>query len=157
MAVGTERSRADFEALIAEVEPPLRRALCAAYGLERGREATAEAVAWAWEHRDRLAEVRQPVPFLYRVGQSRIRRRLVRVPFVRAEHHDPHVEPALAAALRALSRRQRVAVVLVHAYDWTAPEVADLLGISSSSVETHLRRGLRHLRRELHHVDEEES
>jgi DNA-directed RNA polymerase specialized sigma24 family protein len=43
-----------FDALFQEVEPQLRRALIARYGVERGREATAEALAWAWQHRSEL-------------------------------------------------------------------------------------------------------
>ena len=39
-----------FETFFAETEPRLRRALVAAYGPERGRDAAAEALAYAWEH-----------------------------------------------------------------------------------------------------------
>jgi hypothetical protein len=45
-----EPSDHEFEAFVARVEPGLRRALFAVLGLDRGREATAEALAWAWEH-----------------------------------------------------------------------------------------------------------
>lgn len=47
---------ADFEAVVLATEPPLRRALVAAYGYEEGREAAAEALAYACE---RWAQVRQ--------------------------------------------------------------------------------------------------
>jgi hypothetical protein len=60
---------------VAEVEPRLRRALVASLGSERGREALVEALGWAWEHRGSLADLGQPVSFLYRVGQSRTRER----------------------------------------------------------------------------------
>jgi RNA polymerase sigma factor (sigma-70 family) len=56
------------------------------------------------------------------------------------------VEPALPQALQRLSERQRVCVVLVHGYGWTHQEVADLLGISPSSVQNHAQRGLARLR-----------
>jgi RNA polymerase sigma factor (sigma-70 family) len=59
-------------------------------------------------------------------------------------------EPSLARLLSELPERQRVAVVLVHAYGWTAAEVADLLGVRRNTVLTHLERGLRHLRDRLH-------
>lgn len=139
-------SEGGFEAFFERVEPPLQRALVAAYGAELGREATAEALAWAWEHRGRLATLDRPVAYLYRVGQSRIRRRRVRVPFLRPDERDPAVEPGLMRAVQALSRQQRVAVVLVHGYDWSMVEVAELLGVSVSTVQTHLERGLRRLR-----------
>jgi RNA polymerase sigma factor (sigma-70 family) len=138
-----------FEAFFARVEPSLRHALNATYGSELGREATAEALAWAWEHRDRLDSLERPVAYLYRVGQSRIRRRRVRLPFVRSEYRDPEVEPELMEALRALSGQQRVAVVLIHGYAWTMAEVAELLDVSVSTVQTHLERGLGRLRSQI--------
>ena len=57
-------------------EPKLRVALMAAYGPERGREATAEALAYAWEHWERVHGMVKPVGYLYRVGQSKSRPRL---------------------------------------------------------------------------------
>jgi hypothetical protein len=39
-----------FATFFSYVEPRLRRALVARYGHERGREATAEALTWAWQH-----------------------------------------------------------------------------------------------------------
>jgi hypothetical protein len=39
----------DFDLFFQLTEPRLRRALMAAYEFETGREATAEALAWAWE------------------------------------------------------------------------------------------------------------
>jgi DNA-directed RNA polymerase specialized sigma24 family protein len=129
------------------VEPRLRRALMARYGFDAGREATAEALAWAWEHRERLPEMHSPLRYLYRVGQSRARRRKPPIiPFIRQGWVEPWVEPGLAAALRAISGRQRVAVVLVYAYDWTPAEVADLLNVKVTTVRTHLERGLKGLR-----------
>ena len=56
------------------------------------------------------------------------------------------MEPGLLAALARLSPRQREVVVLVDAFEWTHREVADLLGIRASSVQTHLERGLARLR-----------
>lgn len=105
--------------LLRGVEPKLRRALVAAYGHERGREAASEALAWAWEHRDRLPTLADPVRSLYRVGQSKGRVRARRVLHLRAEYSDPWVEPKFAGALAGMPERQRVAVVLAHGYGWT--------------------------------------
>lgn len=121
----------------------------AAFGSETGREATAEALAWAWEHRDRLGRIDDPVSFLYRVGQSRTRRRKVRIPHVRADWAEPWIEPELAAGLAALSKKQRVAVVLVCGYGWTHREVGELLGVKATTVQSHLDRGLGRLRTHL--------
>ena len=128
------------------VEPRLRTALTAAFGPDRGLEATAEALAWAWEHQDRLSTLRSPVAYLYRVGQSRTRLRKKRVIHWRSEWSEPWFEPALGRGLAALTERQRVAVVLIHGYGWKFSEVAELLAIKITTVQNHLDRGLAGLR-----------
>jgi RNA polymerase sigma-70 factor (ECF subfamily) len=57
-------------------------------------------------------------------------------------------EPAhdLVVALRALSHRQRAAVVLHHAADYPIREVAAILGSTPAAVKVHLMRGRRRLR-----------
>jgi RNA polymerase sigma factor (sigma-70 family) len=40
-----------------------------------------------------------------------------------------------------------MAVVLVEGLGWTQEEVADLMGVSPSTVRNHLRRGMEKLRR----------
>jgi DNA-directed RNA polymerase specialized sigma24 family protein len=136
----------EFEDFVGQIEPGLRRALFAVLGVERGREATAEALAWAWEHWSRIERMDNPTGYLFRVGQSRSRRRKVRPVFVRDEWHDPVIEPHLGRALAELSEAQRVAVILVHGFGWTMRDVADLNGIRVTSVQTHLERGLHKLR-----------
>ncbi len=89
-----------------------------------------------------------PVGYLYRVGQSRTRNRKTPVVFPPPGHDGiPEVEPQLGVALGSLSERQRVCVVLVYALEWTHQEVADLLGLSRSSIQNHVERGLGRLRR----------
>jgi DNA-directed RNA polymerase specialized sigma24 family protein len=139
----------EFQAFMETAEPRLRRALVAAYGHERGREATAEALAYGWERWARVQTMENPVGYLFRVGQSRTRPRKQRAVFVRNEHAEPHVEPGLAPALAELSERQRLAVVLVHGYGWTLREVGDLTGTQVTTVQNHLERGLARLRRAL--------
>lgn len=139
----------DFVRLFQELEPRLRRALMAARGVEVGREATAEAFAWGWEHRRELAEIDAPLSYLYRVGLSRVRRRKVRLPWVSSSWHEPWIEPELRRALRSLSERQRVSVVLVHGYGWTLAEVGSLLGLKPTTVQNHVERGLARLRSHL--------
>lgn len=136
-----------FTIFVKEVEPRLRHALVAAFGQDRGREATAEALAYAWEHWGRVGEMANPAGYLYRVGQSRGRRRRLApvfdpVPVGRL----PEVEPGLPAALLGLSDKQRVAVVMVHAYGWLRSDAADMLGVTVSTLDTHLQRGLAKLR-----------
>src|SRR5437764_4998597 len=96
----------DFEGFVREVEPRLRRGLVASRGPVDGRDATAEALAYAWEHWDEVAVMSNAVGYLYRVGQSRTRsRRRAFVPVPDPEL-QPEVEPALTEALRALTEQQ---------------------------------------------------
>jgi DNA-directed RNA polymerase specialized sigma24 family protein len=59
------------------------------------------------------------------------------------------VEPGLARAVAELSERQRLAVLLVHSAGWTLAEVAQLTGVSTSTVQRHVDRGLAKLRRRI--------
>src|SRR5215831_14909171 len=119
----------EFAAFMDDAEPRLRRALVAALGSQRGRDATAESLAWGWEHWTRVREMQNPAGYLYRVGRSRTRDRRHPVVFERADSPEPWVEPHLGSALAALSERQRLAVVLVHGYGWTLRDVSEVAGI----------------------------
>jgi DNA-directed RNA polymerase specialized sigma24 family protein len=136
----------EFEAMVDQVEPRLRRALVATYGFQQGREATLDALGWAWEHWDRVKRLSTPVAYLYRVGQSSLRRRRVPAVFSRESTSEPWFEPSLAPALERLSDRQRTAVVLVCGFDWTMKEVAELMGVRVTTVQSHMERGLQSLR-----------
>jgi DNA-directed RNA polymerase specialized sigma24 family protein len=144
----------EFTAFVRAAEPKLRQALVAMRGVEDARDAVAEGLAYAWQHWDRVRVMANPVGYVYRVARSRARRRLRRPLFPGAGGALPEVEPGLPAALARLPERQRVAVVLVHGWDWTQDEVASLMGVSVSTVRNHLRRGLERLRDALGvHVD----
>lgn len=137
-----------FEEFVGRVEPRLRHALVAATGQERGREATAEALAYGWEHWDRLQDMENPAGYLYRVARTaarRARKSMVALPPV-PSGELPWVEPGLPEALARLSQRQRTAVWLVHGLGWQQTEVAELLGVSPDTVWTHASRGLAKLR-----------
>ncbi len=138
-----------FCEFIARTEPQLHRALVAKLGWETGREATAEALAFAWEHWAKVTKMHNPAGYLYRVGTSRVRQRRSRTLFVRQDERSQWVEPSLGPSLAALSERQRIAVILVHGYGWTAQEVAEMTGIKRSTVQSHVERGLAHLRERL--------
>jgi DNA-directed RNA polymerase specialized sigma24 family protein len=112
-------------------------------------EAAAEALAWAWEHWDSVQSMANPLGYLYRVGQSRTRRRRARTHFARPPSGDVWVEPALPRALARLTQRQRIAVVLVHGFGWQLREVAEVTGLKVTTIQNHLERGLRRVRAEL--------
>lgn len=136
----------EFTAFFAQVEPRLRTALFAVLGAERAREATAEALAWAWETWPRIRDLEYPISYLCKVGTSKTRQRRFRPVFSPMITSDPVIEPRLGEALQRLSESQRVAVVLVFGFGWTLREVAELRGVQVTSVQTHLERGLRRLR-----------
>ena len=144
-----ETDREAFTSFVAEVEPRLHRALVALRGREIGREATAEALAWAWANWSAVEKMANPAGYLYRVGSSRTRPRREGIWLTTAPADLPGFEPGLGPALSRLSDRQRTAVVLVHGCGWTHQEVADALGVSRSSVGTHVDRAMAQLRKEL--------
>lgn len=141
-----------FTEFAQEAAPRLRRALVAAYGEQEGQEGTAEAMAYAWEHWDRIRTMDNPIGYLYKVGRTRGLwgfQRPARLPRPTALHGTPRFEPSLPAALERLSPRQRAAVLLVKGYGWTLREVADLLGVSPNTVHKHVDRALAKLRGDL--------
>lgn len=147
-----EETRADsFTDFVTETERRLRHALTAAFGAERGREATAEALAYGWEHWDRVREMENPSGYLYRVGRDRARRmsRRQALSSLVVVADERWVEPKLSAALARLPERQRLVVALLYGYQWSMAEVAGLLGISKGTVQSYSDRGLRRLRRRL--------
>lgn len=147
--VESVREATDFSTFVKEVEPKVRYALVAAYGPERGLEATAEAFAYAWQHWDRIRPMDNPAGYVYRVGSHHAARLVPisspRFPTV-PQDPQPWVEPDLPKALARLTRRQRIAVVLIRGYGYSFKEVAGLLGTSIPTVQTHLDRGVAKLR-----------
>ena len=133
-------------------EARLRQSLTPSLGIELARDAAAEAMAYGWENWQKVSQMENPIGYLYKVGKGkgrrmRIKRRapLLAVPDTRI----PDVEPALPGALNRLSERQRTIVILVHCYQWTYAEVAETLGLTRSSVQTHVERAMSSLRRDL--------
>ena len=149
----TPQVRSDsFTEFVAQNEAPLRHALIAACGGEAGRDAACDALAYGWEHWDRVQDMENPVGYLFKVGRNRARRRLTRRdPLFPAElvAGMPDIEPDLLPALSGLSERQRIAVVLVHCYQFSLSEVAVVLGLSKTTIQNHLERGMTRLRQRL--------
>ncbi len=138
-----------FALFVGATEPRLHRALVAKLGWELGREATAEALAYAWEHWGRVAVMENPAGYLFRVGASRVRPSKAHTLFEQPYERTSSIEPDLGRALSMLPERQRVAVVLIHGYGWTSVEVATMTGVRPSTIQTHLARGLATLRGQL--------
>jgi DNA-directed RNA polymerase specialized sigma24 family protein len=142
----------DFTAFVLTVETPLRQALVARYGLTVGHDATAAALAWAWENWERTQSLTNPVGYLFRVAQSSTRplrawqhRRSGSFPPERLSA-DLTTAVDLGSVLHKLPTTQRLCVLLVHAHKWKYNEVADLLSISVPAVTNHVHRGTERLR-----------
>ena len=152
----TQKPNVDsFTQFAVAIEANLRHALIAACGGDRGREVAVEALTYGWEHWERLQKMDNPVGYLYVVGRKLSRRRRRSEPmFIEAPlDRTPDVEPGLPLALAALSERQRTAVVLVHSFQWSLSEVAELMGVSKTTVQNHLERGMTSLRRQIGGVE----
>lgn len=133
-------------------EPRLRRALTASFGPQVGTEAAAYALAYVWEHWDRVGTEENPLGYAYTVGRNKARRiTLRRQPLFPdlGQRRLPHVEPGLPAAIGRLPEKQRIVVTLVYGYEWTLSEVAELLGTKKTTVQNHAERGLARLRKTL--------
>jgi RNA polymerase sigma-70 factor (ECF subfamily) len=141
-----------FTSFVKETEPRLKVALIAAFGREVGVEATADALAYGWEHWNRIRGMKNPAGYLWTVGRNRARRLASRSPKLFESvvvDRQPWAEPGLVPALEKLSEKQRVTVLLVHGFEWRLAEVADLMGVSVSTVQKHTERAMRRLRRSL--------
>ncbi len=148
--VPNETDSEAFERFLQVSEQRLRVALTASFGTVDGRIATLDALSWAWENWERLQTFSNPVGYLYRVGQTAARRARprpvpVEVPDIR-HVDDPRISPDLVEAIGALSAQQRTVVMLIHAFGWTVRDVAELLDLAPSTVQTHSERGLERLR-----------
>ena len=120
--------RDSFIDFVFDVEPRLRRALVAGYGVDRCREATTDALEYAWRKWDRVQGLTNPAGYLYRVGQ-----RIAKKPVKRQGLSDtpeaarlPWIEPGLSDGLARLTAKQRTAVVLHCSFDWTYAEIAEV-------------------------------
>lgn len=153
-----------FREFFTMAEPRLRRALVAAYGPRVGREATVDALSWAWQHRAELDEMDNAVGYLFRVGQTAARRQFRRGDReVLRSTPEPDGEMEfdsgfltgmeLSNALESLSIQQRTAVVLVHGHGIPLRVVAKTMEISVATVREHTRRGLNRLRAHMEVLD----
>ncbi|MEZ5245576.1 MAG: sigma-70 family RNA polymerase sigma factor [Acidimicrobiales bacterium] len=144
-----DENEEEFDVFVTRVQPQLERALAGHLPAPMVGDAVAEALAYAWEHRDRVLPMTNPAGYLYRVAQSRSRRRRQGLLPWTSDDAIPDIEPGLPAALARLSPKQSQAIWLVHAAGMTHVEAGEAMGISASTVANHLERGMIRLRTEL--------
>lgn len=143
-----------FTAFVREHGRRLKHALISSMGGQEGQEATAEALAYAWEHWEQLQDVSNLAGYLYRVGRTR--GLPPGSPTVRlfgepqgGSGDPPWIEPRLEKAVADLSEMQRTVVMLIHGFSWTYRETATFLNVSPGSIQRHMDRAMRKLRRDL--------
>lgn len=147
---------ADVERDLLALEPRLRRAFVARFGWPDGLDVAADVMLWAWGHRGELSEMQNPAGYLYRVGLTRAR------PLLRWRRDQGRLpteivsgngigwsEPALPSALNRLEREVRTAIVLVHCFQWSYAEVAELTNEPVHTVRNRVHRGMKVLRQKL--------
>ncbi len=144
----------DFDGFLVDVQARVRRALTPVAGADAARQATVDALIQAWGDWERVRTMDNPAGYVYTVARNRLRRErpahdVLPNELASLDGHDPMFEPQLVPRLAALPERQRVAVYLIHGCRWPVTDVAELLGVSVSTVRVHAKRGLDRLRREL--------
>jgi DNA-directed RNA polymerase specialized sigma24 family protein len=138
-----------FTRFVMDVGPRIQHGLMAAFGPEVGAEATSEALVVAWQDWQRISAMNNPAGYVYTVGRNKGRRFHPKPVFPDSPDtrvSEPWVEPGLPDALTQLTERQRVVTILLHGGDWTASEVAELLGIDRGTVQKHADRAMVKLR-----------
>jgi RNA polymerase sigma-70 factor, ECF subfamily len=139
----------DFDVFFDEEYTPLLRLMFAMTGsLVEAEELAQEAMTGAFERWDRVSAMASPAGYVYRtavnLNRSRVRRLARPLRWSRLSERSPDAEPevigSLVAALSALPRGQREAVLLVEWLGLDASEAGRILGISPSSVRSRVHR-----------------
>jgi len=154
---------AGFEDFYSAAHDRIRRALALTLrNDELARDATAEAMARAYQKWRTVSTYRNPSGWVYRVGlnwaNSRLRKRRREVTTAvdpERPQLDPNVaEPKLTAALASLPIEQRSVVVLRYYLDWSEAQTAAALAIPAGTVKSRLSRALDTLADILEDADE---
>ncbi|MFH1329822.1 MAG: sigma-70 family RNA polymerase sigma factor [Actinomycetota bacterium] len=155
--------RGRFEDFYRQHRPGLVALAFALSGSRLGADDLAhDVLEAAYRDWDRIRELDEPVAWVRRMVANRsvsaYRRRLAEVRAVArlAARREPATfpEPSVDGdriwrEVRRLPRRQAQAIALTYLEQLTMAEVADVLGCSKESVNTHLRRGRETLSRRL--------
>lgn len=139
----------DFDAFFDKEYTPLLRLMFVMTGnLMEAEELAQEAMTRALERWDRVSTMSSPAGYVYRTAVNLNRSRLRRLArplrwsreSARSSDAEPEVIGSLVAALTALPRGQREAVLLVEWLGLDAREAGRILGISPSSVRSRVHR-----------------
>lgn len=134
-----------FEAFFETERIRLHRVLFAITGSRQEAEDIAQdAFLRVWERWDRVAALDEPVGYLHRTAMNVFRdrrrrlvlglKRVLRPPAARDELAEVEARSVAADVLASLTPRQRAAIVLTEALDYSADEAGSILGIKGSTV-----------------------
>jgi len=134
-----------FEAFFEAERVRLHRVLFAISGNRQEAEDIAQdAFLRVWERWDSVAALDEPVGYLHRTAMNVFRdrrrrlvlglKRAIRPAAARDELAAVDTRSVAAAVLAALTPRQRAAIVLTEALDYSADEAGSILGIKGSTV-----------------------
>ncbi len=153
------RGKTGFAEFFQESWDPCLRAVAVSIGdVSMAEEQVAEAFARAWGSWRKVSHHPAPSAWVVRTalnaGASRWRRSVRELPLA---DHDvaapgstlPGMDPALVAAVRRLSHRQREVLVLRVILDLDIETTARQLSISPGTVRAHLSRAVTALRDEI--------
>jgi RNA polymerase sigma factor (sigma-70 family) len=138
-----------FDAVFARCFPQAFAMAARLVGRSMAEDIAAEALTRTYQRWSKVRDLSYLDAWVMRVAANLVVdavRRNRRAPALTSDRgpaeHDLADVLALRAALRRLPRRQQEAVVLRRYAGLTGEEVATLLGIGASTVDTHLARGL---------------
>ena len=143
----------------------LRAVLVAAGDRDLAEDLVAEAFTRAWGAWPKLRQHPAPRAWIVRTALNtriswwrRSRRETALDSQDEREATSPHpgLDSSLVAALRRLPVRQREVIALRLLLDLDTSTTAEMLGISSSTVTTHLHRAINALRRDILALDHRE-
>jgi RNA polymerase sigma-70 factor (ECF subfamily) len=143
------RAPMSFEVFFESERVRLHRVLFAITGSRQEAEDIAqEAFLRVWERWDRVGVLDEPVGYLQRTAMNVFRdrrrrlvlglklglKRVLRPPTARDELEAVETRSVAADVLASLTPRQRAAIVLTEALDYSADEAGSILGIKGSTV-----------------------
>jgi RNA polymerase sigma-70 factor, ECF subfamily len=117
---------------------------------EESEDIAQEAFLRLWERRDHFGDLENPVGYLYRIAMNDFRRRRRRailamkrtIGLAGPDHGmaDIDANDLVMRAMAGLSDRQRASVVLTDLLEFSSEEAGRMLGMTASTVRSHVAR-----------------
>lgn len=153
-----------FEDFFREHSPNLYARLCLITGNRaEAEELSQDAFLKVWERWDRVADMEEPVGYLYRTAMNLFRKRYRRTLLAlrktvsaelrRDEFAMAEDRSAVARALLELAPRQRAALVLTELIGFTSEEAGRMLGVRAGTVRALASQGRAAMKQQLEDDD----